>query len=202
MIGAWSGGQKGEMTLAKRVCRILAVLFLVTALVSAVTLAESTPPTRLEAFMISKGLIVVKDYYEVGKVQAQYDDELTVKVLVLYEPGKEAQKVKGISITLKNTEDYKSATAFVDADEVSALSRAIGSMLNMAGQWKNLTREYTEVNYITKDQCEVGFYQLGTEQKAYIYAGRSQPKGSFFEITALPEIKTVIDKAVQVLATK
>lgn len=188
--------------LAKKACRIVAILMLVAALASTITSAESTPPTRLEAFMVSKGLIVIKDYYEVGKIKAQYNDELTVKVLVFYELGKEAQKVKGISITLKNTEDYKSGTAFIDADEVPVLSRSIGSMINAAGQWKNLTREYTEVNFTTKDQCEVGFYQLGTEQKAYIYAGRAEPKGSFFEITSLAEIKTVIDKANQVLATK
>lgn len=188
--------------MARKTCRIVAFLLLVVALASASVSAESTPPTRLESYMLSKGLTIVKDYYEVGRVEAKYDDELVVKVLAVYEPGKEAQKVKGIALTVLNTEDSKSQTAYIDADELPALSKSLAYMITTAGQWKNLTREYSEVGFVTKDQCEVGFYHLDTNQSAYIYAGREESLAAFFEIGSLADIKTVIDKATQVMVTK
>ena len=45
------------------------------------------PKTRLEAFLATKGSLVVKDFYAVGELPG-----LTLEALVLLEPGKESQK--------------------------------------------------------------------------------------------------------------
>ncbi len=160
--------------------------------------AEKTEPaTKLEQFFSKKGRLYLKDFFDAGSVSGQYGTNISIKALIVYEPGKEMEKLRGLKVEVyEGGRLEKSNTSFLDIDEAESLSKAIEYMINLFGKFKETNREYTEIIFSTKGEFKVGFYQKGTSFTAFASSGYIREASCFLPIESLPQLKSVIDKGI------
>lgn len=117
---------------------LLMVIFLLafpSVIFSQIKAEESpkAPATKLEALLVEKGKLIIKDSYELGKFSklgvANFD------ALVIYEPGKENLRIKGIRVEIKEAgRNERSHTSFLDLEEAERTSKAVKYMMELAGK--------------------------------------------------------------------
>lgn len=56
------------------------------------------PTTKLESFLAKKGKLIVKDFYKLGEISSKYGSKVDFNALVIYEPGQETQKIRGLKV--------------------------------------------------------------------------------------------------------
>lgn len=186
---------------------ILCVLILVPLIASAQVKEEGKakePATKLEAFLAKKGRLVVKNFYELGEMIGMYGSKIEFAALVIYEPGQESQRIRGLKIEVTEGGRYeRSDTSFLDLEEIESLSKAIEYMVSLSEKWKSIAKEYTEVVFSTRGDFEIGFYQDGTEQKAFSssgYIGKARcPLSSMQDLSS---VKAIADKGLKLLSEK
>jgi len=158
---------------------------------------KGEPATKLEQFLSKKGRFYVKDFYNAGKVTGQYEKHISVEALIVYEPGKEVEKNRGLKIEVyEGGPTEKSGSSFLDIEEVESLSRALEYMVSLINKFKDSNREYTEVIFSTKGEFKVGFYQKNDEFKAFCSSGLIRQSTCFLPVDSLPNLKSVIDKGL------
>jgi hypothetical protein len=163
--------------------------------------AQKEPATKLEQFLAKKGKLIIKDLYEAGVLNGQYGTKITVKALMIYEPGKEADKLRGLRIEVfEGGRLERSDTSFLDMDEVESLSQAITYMIGLLEKWQGKSREYTEVIFSTKGDFEIGFYQEGAEVTSFSKSGIIGAAICYFQTNDLSNLKAIIDKGKSLLA--
>lgn len=162
--------------------------------------AKPLPSTKLEQFLSKKGKLIVKDSFDSGTLSGQYGTKISVDALIIYEPGKEEEKIRGLRIEVKGGGRLeRSDTSFLDLDEVESLSKAISYMINLVDNWKNKSRNYTEVIFSTKGDFKLGFYQKGTEMTGFAQSGIIGAATSLFPVANLSKLKGIIDKGNSLL---
>ena len=162
------------------------------------------PPTKLEAFLAKKGNLIVKDFYKLGEVAGRYGSKIEFSALVIYEPGQESQRIRGLKIDITEGGKYeRSNTSFLDLEEIESLSKALEYMGDLSAKWQNIKKEYTEVVFSTKDDFNIGFYQIGSEQASFSTIGYiGKATCFFFSMQDLNSVKTIADKGLKLLNEK
>ncbi len=167
--------------------------------------SEKSPATKLESFLVSKGELIVKDFYAVGNLMGNYGTKVEITCLILYTPGEEDLRIKGVKIEITERERYgeKDESSFLDIDEVISLSKALDYINNTAASWKLSPREYSEVVFSTKGDFKIGFYQSGVKQNAFCKSGYITTASCFFPtMQSIMEVKGLIDNAIEILNLK
>jgi hypothetical protein len=162
------------------------------------------PATKLEEFAGRKGRLIVKDSSEIGEIAGLYRAKIAFRALVVYEPGQEAQRSRGLVIKVTEEGEYpSSSTSFLDLEEIASLSKAIDYMTELSTKWKDVHREYTEVVFSTKDDFRIGFWKKGTETEAFSSSGYIGKVTCFLRtMQDLGSVKTLVDKGLQLLNEK
>jgi hypothetical protein len=164
---------------------------------------QSTPSTQLEAFSSKTGEIIIDDYYPLGTIIAEYGAHIKISAEVIYSPGKEQQRVKGMRFELSDGGKYeKTAICFLDMDELSGFSKACAYMIDLMNKWKDTSRQYTEVTFYSKGKLKFGFYQEGTEQQAFMEGGTINRPTCFLRSDKLTLINQYTSKAIELLSQK
>lgn len=158
---------------------------------------KTEPATKLEQFLAKKGRLYVKDFYKAGTVFGQYGQYIAVDALIVYEPGKEVEKNRGLKIEVyEGGRLEKTHSSFLDLEEVESLSKAIDYMINLISKFKGNTREYTEIIFSTKGDFKVGFYQNGDKFQAFAESGIIGNTHCFLPVESLSNLKSVIDNGL------
>jgi hypothetical protein len=162
------------------------------------------PATKLEAFLAEKGELIVKDFYNLGQINGKYGSQIKLDAMVIYKPGEETSKVRGLRIEITEGGEYaQSNTSFLDLEEMDELSKAISYMVDLMTKWQNVNKQYTEVIFSTKGDFQIGFYQKGTEAFSFSSCGYIQKASCYFSsMAALNSIKISIDKGTELLSEK
>lgn len=130
---------------------------------------EKEPATKLEAFLATKGKLIIKEFYELGKVNGKYGSKIEFTALVIYEPGEENKRVRGLRIQVTEAGRYKKEdTSFLDPEEIESLSKALDYMVDLSGKWNDIKKKYVEVVFSTKGDFNIGFYQEEAKQVAFL----------------------------------
>ncbi|MDI3462123.1 MAG: hypothetical protein OJF50_000944 [Nitrospira sp.] len=120
---------------------------------------DQKPLTEVEAFLRTKGQIIVKEFHELRSISGEYGSHLTIGTLILYDPGSPSKKRKGLRIVVKEGGRLERENiSFLDVEEIEALSKGLTYMNKVANEWKGKPREYTEMIFSTKGDFQVGFY--------------------------------------------
>jgi len=177
------------------------ILFFPIYSYSQTSTAEGTgkpePATKLEQFLSKKGILYIKDFYDAGRIDGQFDQHISVQALIVYEPGKDGEKKRGLKIEVfEGGRLEKSNSSFLDIEEVESLSKAIDYMIDLINKFKDGSREYTECIFSTKGEFKVGFYQKNDDFQAFCGSGFIRQSTSFLPIESLPKLKSVIDKGL------
>ena len=162
------------------------------------------PATKLEAFLAKKGKLIVKDFYKLGEVAGRYGSKIEFSALVIYEPGQESQRIRGLKIEVTEGGRYeRSNTSFFDLEEIESLSKVLEYMGGLSAKWEDIKKEYTEVVFSTKGDFKIGFYQTGSEQAAFSSSGYIGKASCFFSsMQDLSSVKTIADKGLKLLSEK
>lgn len=162
------------------------------------------PTTKLEAFLAKKGELIVKEFYRLGGITGSYGAKVQLSALVIYEPGRETERIRGLKIEVTEEGTYENSnSSFLDLEEIESLSKAIAYMVDLSEKWNGVNKEYTEVVFSTKDDFQIGFFQQGTKTTAFSSSGYISKASCFFSSTGdLGSIKVMVDKGMTLLSQK
>jgi hypothetical protein len=157
------------------------------------------PQTKLESFLANRGTLLVKDFYELGRVGG-----MSLDAVVLTEPGQEERRVRGVRIEVTEYGRVeRSSTSFLDLEEIEDLSKALSYMSELATKWAAVEKqEYTEVQFATKGDFRIGFFQRKRDQRAFASSGSIGMVSTFVGVSDLAKAKDLVDKAAALLKTK
>jgi hypothetical protein len=160
--------------------------------------------TKIEVFSAKKGKLIIKDFYKYGSPIAGNVRGIDFGALIVYEPGMESNKVRGLRIEIyESGSSEESSFFFLDLDEVESLSKALKYMIDLAAKWKGQKREaYTEVVFSTRGDFQIGFYQKENDRSLFVTSGYINKKLFAIGADEIVDIKDRIDKGLSLLKTK
>jgi len=184
-------------------CTIILVPLIVSAQVKEQR-QDLEPATKLEEFLAKKGRLIVKDFYDLGVISARYGSKISFNAVVIYEPGLEDQRIRGLRVEITKGGKYeRSDTSFLDLEEIESLSTAISYMMDLSTKWKTAIREYTEVVFSTKGYFRIGFAHKGNNQIAFSSSGYGGNVSCYFSSAQeLQSVKVIVDKGLALLNEK
>ncbi len=155
------------------------------------------PATKFERFMLSKGTIRVREYYEVGTLRGTLGSA-DFQVARAYTPG---QRDYLLALQIKVTEAgrlNRDRTGILDADEVASLVAAIPQMTRMAETLRQgQDAQNTEVDF-KGGSVQVTFFiskRGGSREGLAIKAGEIDSVTAFFEIADLAKVADLLTQA-------
>lgn len=121
--------------------------------------AKEEPPTAVGKFLAKRGLLVIKQFREIGKIECNYGTTLVVSTLVLaVAKGSTGEQTFGLKFE-HESQDGLQESCLVDFDELKELLLAIKHLISLSDKTETEEFDYTEFEYQTKDFLRVGFYQ-------------------------------------------
>lgn len=159
--------------------------------------ARDEPATKFERFMLSKGTVRVREYYEIGTLRGSLGSA-TFQVARAYTPG---QRDYLLALQIQVTEAgrlNRDRTGVLDADEVASLAAAIPQMTRMAETLRQgQEAQNTEVDF-KGGSIQVTFFvskRGGSREGVAIKAGEIGSVTTFFEIGDLAKIADLLTQA-------
>jgi hypothetical protein len=152
------------------------------------------PKTKLEEFSAKTGVVIVRGFEEIGTVSGHYNTSIKVeaKEFVNVSTGK---KEYGITIEVKKEDGRydKESTSYIDYDEISSLISGIDYIAKVnksATKFSNFQADYN-----TKGDFKVSTFSMNEKIMVAIASGRIGSVSAYYNISSLPEIRGVIEKA-------
>lgn len=164
---------------------------------------EEKGATKVERFLSRKGVLIVRDYHSIGSLEPRFGNPIELKAIKLYTPGEEKNAHFGVRFEREASERYGSdSIVWLDYNEAKDVAKSLSYMKDMATKMANKSVEYTEVEFRTKGDFSVGFYQSGTNQKAFARLSRYGSDAlAHFQMSQMQELHDLVESAVQKLQT-
>jgi hypothetical protein len=160
------------------------------------------PATNVGRFLARRGVLVMKEFKEFGKIRCEFGPTLTITTLILaIAQSLNADRTFGVKLECKDSDD-RTDSSLLDIDEIAEFLHAIKYIFNIAKEVRGQARDYTEFIYSTKDGVRVGFYQrVDGQQQAFIDVS---PRGEtiFISFDRLREVFNTIKLAREHLIEK
>lgn len=176
--------------------------------------ADKTPVTNIELFVLKKGTLITKEYYNIDEF-----DDVTFTGIVAYNPLNKIDKQKGVVIDI--VDSIRRGSGYLDFDEMVEISKVANYLTNLSAEWiKNKSTVYSETIYITRDNMKIGIYKSPSkaanyfkrmfgrgdsnpDPKFFIALPSSRSENSFyFDYEHISEFKDMIDKSIKLLSDK
>ncbi len=158
--------------------------------------------SKIKATLSDKGKILIKDFYSLGTIKCLPSGTMEISALVLYEPGKEAERQRGVKITINSGDaEKRSNSIYIDNDELNYFNGVVVYMIQVSTLWKGTNRDSSETTFTTKDNLRLGFFQRTMEQVGFAEC----PGGKltvYFDVEDLKTIKRILDNAKTILTAK
>ncbi|MDD4876259.1 MAG: zinc ribbon domain-containing protein [Dehalococcoidales bacterium] len=141
---------------------------------------QNEPSTTIEKIVSSKGELIIRDFYEIGEFQKEGVGwyKILLQGIVVYTPGSE-ERYFALKLFLTKA-DSDGEAAFLDYDELIASINAIDYMLKNAEEMSKNVYEDKELQFTTRGDLEVGMYQSGKRQGAFITMSKWSRLGTLY----------------------
>ncbi len=148
------------------------------------------PATNAGRFLAKRGIVVMKEFKDFGKLRCDYGTTLTISTLIFAIVQREAgERTFGIKMEHENPESYDES-CLLDFDELKELLLAIKYLLKLSKETANKPCDYTEFQYISRDELKFGYFQESTgRQQPFIDVS---PGGGMMFIT-FEQLKTIFN---------
>jgi hypothetical protein len=175
-----------------------AVIFVGTtpAMAQQLSQSESSPKTKIEAFQVQTGTVVIKGYSEIGQIKAMG----SVKVRAMeFTDAATNKKQTGVLIEIKESGRLESEDrAFIDYDEVDALLKGLDYISKATGDITKLGQ--FEATYKTKGYFSATTYNNGAGKiDAAVMSGYIRPVTAFLSLEQLNNLRDLVVQAKQKL---
>ena len=127
------------------------------------------PATNAGRFLARRGHVVMKEFKDFGKLKCDYGTTLTISTLIFaIVQGDAGDRTFGIKMEHENPESYDES-CLLDFDELKELLLAIKYLLKLSKETANKPCDYTEFQYISRDELKLGYFQESSgRQQAFI----------------------------------
>lgn len=161
------------------------------------------PFTKIKASLSEKGRIFIKDFYSQGTIKGSSGSSMEISAIVIYEPGKEVERLRGLKIAITGAgNDKRTGNVYLDYDEMDNLNKVVVYMIQAATAWKYTTKDSSEAIFSTKDSFRFGFYQRAMEQVCFAECWDGGKLSGYFDIENLKTVKLILDQAKTILSVK
>jgi hypothetical protein len=157
---------------------------------------DSSPKTKLEAFQIQTGTVVIKGYTEMGRVGAMGAIEVSA---MEFTDATTSKKQQGVLIEIKEAGRLDNESrSFIDYDEVDSLLSGLDYISKATNDVTKLLQ--FEATYKTKDNFSATtFNNTSGKINAAVSSGRIRPAKAFLSLEKLSELRGLIAQAKQKL---
>jgi hypothetical protein len=180
---------------------------------SSVVLAQSAPPaprletvlipaplTKLETFAAKTGSLLATESYTLIRIYGEKSCSIRLQVIVMYEIGREDEKVQGLRVEIADSTQKNSIFAYVDLDELENLSRAINSMLDLNQKGTSFTNPFSkELFFSSTGGLRFAMVQKDTQKELVVTHRFADGSCIVSRDTSVIELKTAIDKVLEEL---
>lgn len=185
----------------KRLVACFLVVFVLLSLAGRVRAADQSEKTltEYEAFAARKGILLIRDFYDIGSLSGSYAGKVRIVALVLSVPG--GDETYAIRLEMPPVDKYnKTQIGVLDFDELESMVQSLDYMITLSERMRNENHEYREVDFITKAGIKIGFYQADQKQGSYLYVNNYASNGHiFFPVSKLPELRALLQQALEKL---
>ena|SRR5256885_6932431 len=154
-------------------------------------------PTTLQTMLERRGDMTVKEFHPVGTLSGQFDSKAKLDAVVVTAPW---DSTKTFGLRIEVGADGETETGVLDNDEAIALLRASDYIIAKAPAMARDSLDYTEVTYTSRAGVEIGFYQTGRQQTAYVKANQTRRGMLFFDTSKLSALRVIVASGVQRLS--
>lgn len=175
---------------------VIGMIFLASFTANATNLKDEipAPKTKLEEFSVKTGVVIVRGFEEIGTISGLYSTSIKVeaKEFINVSTGK---KEYGITIEVKKEDGRydKERTSYIDYDEIDSLISGIDYIAKVnkaATKFSNFQADYN-----TKGDFKVSTFSTNEKIMVAIASGRIGSVSAYYNISSLPEIRGLIEKA-------
>lgn len=174
---------------------LLALPLLVTAAEQSAQ-GEKEPTTKLEAFQVQTGTVVIKGFAEIGRVAGLGSVEVSS---MEFTDATSGRKQPGVLIEIKETGRIENTNrSFIDYDEVDSLLKGLDYISKATPDVTKLGQ--FEATYKTKGYFSATtFSNRSGKIEAEVKCGNFRPANAFLSLQQLSELRTLIEQAKQKL---
>jgi hypothetical protein len=161
-----------------------------------------SPQPKIELMLAAANMLVVRDSYRVDNRTAF---GMAVSALVVTGHTSDTTRLKGVRIDLNenNKPGEAGGSSLLDLEEATALSRSLTAIIDLSNRGNRDDRRATEASFTSLGGFVVGFRQDFRGQTAYVLSGRGTDAiRTVIDIKELPTMKSLVDEALALLATK
>jgi hypothetical protein len=164
--------------------------------------AAPTAPADLRELLAIPGLVLIRDFYDLGRVNGL--GRVNLQAILISEAGVEGERARGMQFEVVDAvKDDLAQRSLLDMQELERLAQGMDAMRALAQKWKGTDkREYSEVEFSSKDGLKIGFYQRGRDQGGFVSAGRDTPARAFLEMNELEKLRTLVLRGMSLLNSK
>jgi hypothetical protein len=157
--------------------------------------------TQVEALLAAPNTLLVTDYYY---VDMRFGPNLRIDAVIVEAVGSPA-RAKGLRVQVRDNENRsrQEGTSYMDLDELTALSRALTTMSDLAEKWTGHDdRRATELSFTSAGGFRLAIRQSARLPRAHLATGLLDPVATSIDITELGTLKVAFDQALAILNAK
>jgi hypothetical protein len=161
------------------------------------------PPTRLEAMLYARGVVITKGYTDIGTLEANQDGQVRITAVDLIDMNRGGGE-RGLAVTVRQIgEPAIEAVSYIDFDEIDQLLAALDTLAKQQGP--PTAMEHFDIEYRTKGDLEVAnverervrYFQVRGIQ--FLPTGQVIQARAFLPFNLLAEMQRHLNAAKQVL---
>lgn len=165
---------------------------------------QETPGSTVKSFLASRGLLIIKEFRPINVVKCEYGTRINLETAIISTmasatiPGKVSY---GVKFEMQDTQGDEQGSAFLDLDEFDEVISALEFINKLALEMANQQRDYTEVNFVTKDDIKFGFFQSEGRQLAFTKL-QSYGNSAYLNLNMLKFVKENLEWAKSYLISR
>ena len=164
---------------------------------------DDEPGSDVKRFLATRGLLIMKEFHDINDIKCEYGVKISMSTAII-STMESSTTPSRISFGLRfemYEEDVVRDSAFLDFDEFMEVAAALEFIGSLSAKMLTEQRDYTEVNFITKDNIKFGFYQSDGRQLAFMNLD-SYGESAFLSMRTLDFVKQNIEYSKNYLISR
>ena len=133
------------------------------------------PPTRIEALLATPGIVVAADYYP---IDMRFGPGLAMDAVVVTDVDSQT-RLRGLRVQVSEDgrPNGRTEASFLDFDEVTRLSRALGTMSTLISRYSQDSQRATDLSFSTAGGFHLAIHETGRNVRVLVSTGLVEPIG-------------------------
>lgn len=144
---------------------------------------------------LTKPAVIRSDWYKIGDVKVEYGALITVQARVFYAIASQSSQLPDVLITVKDP-DGREHSGLLSVEEASRACQGLSDLYSESLRMSERRVEYSELTLSLGEQCRIGVYQVGSDQKGY---AKVSAESCFLNMKVFPDLQRLFEGALEKL---